>query len=105
MSIASLGSEGVILRALGWRGPHGRCCLCALWLCCLQAPHWPSSHSLCGLAIWAALLGVLIQSLLQGRGRDRDRGSHGSSLVSYSSFAVSQQLRIIFSEVWARVEE
>ena len=99
VSIASLGSEGVILRALGWRGPQGRCCLRALVLCCLQVPHWPSGRSLCGPDIWAAPLGALVPTLLQRR------GSHGFSLVGRSALAALQQPRVISSEEWAGVEE
>ena len=94
-----LGSEDVILRALGWRGPQGRCCLRALVLCCLQVPRWPSGRSLCGPDIWAAPLGALVPTLLQRR------GSHGFSLVGRSALAALQQPRVISSEEWAGVEE
>ena len=99
VSSTSLGLKGVILRALGWRGPHGCCCLRALWLCCLQALLWPSRRSLCWPGIWAAPLGVLIQTLLQGR------GSHGSSLVCRSTPAALQQPRVISSEEGAGVQK
>ena len=80
VSRACQGPGAVCLGELGRQGPHACCCLRALWFCCLQAPLWPSSCCLRGLGSWAALLGALIQSLLQARAR----GSLSSSLPGRS---------------------